>query len=933
MMVRDDVEQGSKAVLQTSIRALPADEWRRVTYLGGSSDSFWRKAEAFVPETEIPEEPLSLVPEVPHEEADLIPPSSVLRFRVERGDIPCCFVNYEAVSQAPAHWGDWVESILDDPAFVHTLTASRVLEPVRLSAKLSIRRNNHNIDFMDTAVMMRLSTRGSVAFDPSNLSSADARLVDRLRRAYTAAGKCGSRFDREGRVRAPSKSGKTSWGCWLRYFFKDLPPPGTVPPVGQATEFHGKMFDSDLHLAGFLVYWLSFFVIPDFPYEGPNHTVFPLAVSLTRGDFVPLGPLFLGSLFHRLDQVHADTERSLGRYDMVSVVHTQFLMAFCFEHFPSLTPSLVDLSWNDRIVDFQTEGVAVSSSALSAFAAACPVARQFGYDQGAPAPVPPLKSYAESLHRFTRAHVEELAEGYDVVVLPRNDRETFFTANCRLAWRRNLDSFINYVHGAPGVPALSDGYHRDVSLRSPKARQPGWRGKRSRWAPPSATPAASRDITIAEPISTVIPPRMTRAKAREQSSSQQQGLQLKRLQKGAPTRAARIPRSEETPASVASAGSSFRYEGGEHTPLSKLKRKRECEETREEGSDSSIDDTAPISQSFKLPRTTQPSPGGTSLAPEADIQQPSSQEAVETALNLLDKRINVPPTGDLTTHFQAHDAAAALANLTAAEVFADLQDDSFISLGISQTRYAVGDIGEGSSLLASESASQQQVEANTSRKHAAADDDAEVQMVDPPMINEVEELSNEAFFGYYGFILEATSFLSFVRDLFPYTFFKIEEIGLTVQNFDKLGFDIWWVYKELEAAKVMRENEQLRMDCEGAKAALEEARVALAEAQNAVAAAEAAVEERRLVYERLAEEARLGDRLVDVPLRDTDPFLKNIFGFGRGFAGFAAAAVFAAAAAAGGGWAITSGTAGGTTGATGRAAVIASMRAAMAAII
>ncbi|KAG5524669.1 hypothetical protein RHGRI_031370 [Rhododendron griersonianum] len=302
------------------------------------------------------------------------------------------------------------------------------------------------------------------------------------------------------------------------------------------------------------------------------------------------------------------------------------------------------------------------------------------------------------------------------------------------------------------------------------------------------------------------------------------------------------------------------------------------------------------------------------LAPEAVIQQPSSQEAVETALNLFDKRINVPPTGDLTTHFQAHDAAVALANLTSAEVFADLQDDSFISLGTLQTGYVVGDVGEGSSLLASEAASQQQVEASTSREHAAADDDAEVQVVDPPVINEVEELSNEAFFGYYGFIPEAISFLSFVRDLFPYTFFKvrglysrtmgrmqleclfiflrsikgmkvcdlgphqIEEIGLTVQNFDKLGFDIWWVYKELEAAMVMRENGRLRMDCEGAKAALEESRVALVEEQSAVAAAEAAVEERRLAYERLAEEARLGDRLVDVPLRDTDPFLKKIFG-------------------------------------------------------
>ncbi|KAG5523899.1 hypothetical protein RHGRI_030784 [Rhododendron griersonianum] len=1065
MMVRDDVEQGSKAILQTSIRALPADEWLRAPYLGGSSDSFWRRLSCRRQRSR--------------------------RNPLERGDVPYCFINYEAVSQAPAHWGDWVESVLEDPVSVHALTASRVLEHVRLSAKLSIRRNNNNIDFMvsrwsrdthtfvfpwgdcgltlqDTAVMMRLSTRGSVAFDPSNLSSADVRLVDRLRKAYTAAGKCGSRFDREGRVRAPSKSGKTSWGCWLRYFFKDLPPPGTVPPAGQATEFHGKMFDSDLHLAGFLVYWLSFFVIPDFPYEGPNHTIFPLTVSLARGDFDPLGPLFLGSLFHRLDQVHADTERSLGRYDMVSVVHTQFLMAFCFEHFPSLAPSPVDLSWSeepcprimrwsgvsstkpwgrriddvgtflprpyaepvegvlptsffsedDRIVEFQTDGVAVSSSALAAFAAACPcslpalcaegtrsvlyrpdsVARQFGYDQGL----------------MWRNWLS------DIVVLPRNDREAFFTANGRLAWRCNLDSFISYVRGPPEIPALPDVYHRDVSLRSPKARQTGWRGKRSHWAPPSAALTASRGITIAEPISTVIPPRMTRAKAREQSSSQQQDT------KGG---------------------------GGEHIPLSKLKRKREGEEAHEGGSDSSIDDTAPISQSFKLLRTTHLSPSGTSaaagkkvvvtldegeldgdesdanssddrddeedddssaggsegnpsdeddddedysgdgnggedlvhnedenlgsdggndddggdegrgggrgddgnfggdvmppvidedeedanipglvprwrvltegilsipdinqLAPEADIPPPSSQEAVKTALHLLDKRINIPPTGDLTSHFQAHDTAVALTNLTTAEVFADLQDDSLVSLGLSQTGYAVGGVGDGTSLQASESVSQQQVEASTSREHAVVDDDAEVQVVDPPVVNEVEEPSNEDFFGYYGFTPESTSFLSFVRDLFPYTFFKvrglysrtmgrmqleclytflwsikglkvcelgpqqIEEVGLTVQNFDKLGFDIWWVYKELEAAKIMRENEKLRMDCEGAKVALEKARVALAEAQSAVTAAEAAVEERRLVYEHLAEEARLGDRLVDAPLRNTDPFLRNIFG-------------------------------------------------------
>ncbi|KAG5524519.1 hypothetical protein RHGRI_031250 [Rhododendron griersonianum] len=114
-MVRGDVESGSKAVMNTSIWVLPAHQWRRATYLSGSSDSFWQKVEAFVPEAEIPAKPLSLVPEVLPEEADLIPPSSVLHFRMERGDIHSCFVNYEATSHAPVHWRDWVEAVLGNP--------------------------------------------------------------------------------------------------------------------------------------------------------------------------------------------------------------------------------------------------------------------------------------------------------------------------------------------------------------------------------------------------------------------------------------------------------------------------------------------------------------------------------------------------------------------------------------------------------------------------------------------------------------------------------------------------------------------------------------------------------------------------------------------------------------------------------------------------
>ncbi|KAF7130558.1 hypothetical protein RHSIM_Rhsim10G0033900 [Rhododendron simsii] len=1003
-MARDDMEQGSKAIMHTPIRALPADEWRRAPYLGGPSDSFWREAEAFVPETDIPEDPLFLTPEVTHDEAVLIIPSSVLRFRVERGDIPYYFVNYEAVSQAPAHWGDWVESVLSSPDFVHALRASRALEPVRLSTELSIRKNNTNLDLMisrwskdthtfvfpwgdggptlqDTAVLMRLSTRGSVALDPSNLSPADARLVERLRKAYTEAGKYGSRFDREGRVRAPPKSGKTSWGCWLRYFFKDLPPPGTAPPAGQASEFHGKIstkpWGKRIDDADAFFPW---------PYAEPVEGALP----------------------------------------------TSFF------------------SEDDRVVDFQTEGVSVSASALAAFAAACPcslpalcaegarsvlyrpdrVARQFGYDQGASGQAPPLKSYVESLRRFTRAFVGELTEGFTVVVLPRNDRETSFTANSRLAWRRNLDSFMNYVRGVPEIPPFSEVYHRDVSLRSPKARQPGWRGKKSYWAPPTATPAASRGITIAEPISTVIPSRLTRAKAKEQTSLQEQGPQLKRLRKGAPIRAARALSPEEIPASVASVGSSPRREGKEHTPSSKLKRKREDEEAHEGDSDSSMDDTAPLSQLFKLPRATQSSAGGTSvvagkqvvvdlaeeesagadsdseggggrnsegvensdadgsgdgedgnnenrsgdddgdenlgddeegdsaedeneeneggndgdgdegrdggegdgenlgadtthpvveedeeeteesgliprrrvptegflsvpdinqLAPEAVPPPLVRPDAMKSAFDLFHRRVNVPPAYDLAAHFQAHDAAVALTNLTSAEVFADLQDDTLISLETPQVGLAAGNFAEGSSSLAGGVILQQHTEASTSHGQEVVGDDSDVRVVEPPVTEEEETASPHTFFkvrGLYSLTMGRMQlqclhhFLTSIKEIrvCDLDLSQIEEIGQTVQNFDKLGLDIWWVYKELDAAKIMRENDKLWRRCEGAKAALGEAQAALAKARDAVSAAEAVVEERRQAYECMAEEARLGDRLIDVPLCDADPFLKNIFG-------------------------------------------------------
>lgn len=86
------------------------------------------------------------------------------------------------------------------------------------------------------------------------------------------------------------------------------------------------------------MYFLFNFVLPDFPSEIVSPFVFPFAACLVHDEAVALGPFFLGCLFNHLDLVHTDMERSLGRYDMISMIHSSFLLAFFFKHCPTIAP-------------------------------------------------------------------------------------------------------------------------------------------------------------------------------------------------------------------------------------------------------------------------------------------------------------------------------------------------------------------------------------------------------------------------------------------------------------------------------------------------------------------------------------------------------------------------------------------------------------------
>lgn len=174
--------------------------------------------------------------------------------------------------------------------------------------------------------------------DLALLTREDLEDVENLKRLHKKA-QNGPIFTAQGvRKATAADAKKTSLGSWLRYFYKDFRPARIVAPGAERAFVAGPEYRQRLYMAGFLSFFLSYYVLPDYPTDGVSPVVFPLAVLLARDRTVALTPLFLGSLYRRLDLVQADYARSLGRCDHLSMVQTNFLLAYFFEHFRSVAP-------------------------------------------------------------------------------------------------------------------------------------------------------------------------------------------------------------------------------------------------------------------------------------------------------------------------------------------------------------------------------------------------------------------------------------------------------------------------------------------------------------------------------------------------------------------------------------------------------------------
>jgi hypothetical protein len=337
----------------------PASEWRRAPFLRSENDRFWANVQGYFPIRGDPSiEYLLFSGEVAASEADMIDPSSILRLRIERGDFPFSAIQYKAIVQPPKDWADWVDAVLANDEYRKTLDQVGLLKAVRASRDLSMTRSQRDLDFaisrwsttshtfvfssfeaaptlLDTEVLLGLPTRGAFDFNPNDPTLASRSLAEQIDDEFKAAGQYGSRYDRQGKERKIPETNKTTWATWQQFWFRDI---ACAAVDGVVACTMSPRFEGPMYFGAFLVEFLSLFLFPDTPHEGPRRKVIPLAATIATGKRLPLGPLFLGFLYHQLDRTVKDFERSMGRYEITSMVHIQFLLGWFYEHFPAAAP-------------------------------------------------------------------------------------------------------------------------------------------------------------------------------------------------------------------------------------------------------------------------------------------------------------------------------------------------------------------------------------------------------------------------------------------------------------------------------------------------------------------------------------------------------------------------------------------------------------------
>ncbi|QHO10701.1 uncharacterized protein DS421_15g491910 [Arachis hypogaea] len=271
---------------------------------------------------------------------------TLLCSRLKRQEFPWTSFKSEAATHINKVWQKWVFTILfeEGGSFVRRLESAGVAEAIRTSA--------------DVVVLLQLPVFGSVDLTLLHPDSDLLKLARHLQMSLSDAGryakelsksrqaKKSSSKDEHPKTRRSSRGKevvgdkqdskkkkitvKYSYSNWSRYFFGDFLNGEFVP---------APAVSSDLREAAFVAYWLSKYIFLGPADECMSHVVFLLACLIARGERLPLAPMYLDSLYTRLDQFFLQPKIAHGRFPVLSFIDEIFLQLFLFERFSLFAPT------------------------------------------------------------------------------------------------------------------------------------------------------------------------------------------------------------------------------------------------------------------------------------------------------------------------------------------------------------------------------------------------------------------------------------------------------------------------------------------------------------------------------------------------------------------------------------------------------------------
>ncbi|XP_059639155.1 uncharacterized protein LOC132281474 [Cornus florida] len=248
------------------------------------------------------------------------------------------------------------------------LRQARVAQAMRLSRKLKVPRDTPGLELLvsrwcsathifvakwgeftptleDVAQLLGLHVMDRGFTVPLTMDEAEKGIMAALEERLEKTKNYGSFFNAKGTKREERAKGakKCTTGAWICYWFKDLQP-SFKGDKSENPFVNGDKIGHPAELAAYVLYWLSKYIFPGTPDNAPLSRWCLIAVKIASGIVIPPGPLFLGTLYHRLDMIAENSMRSTGRYPMVSYIGSGFLQMFLYKRFPAYSHLPLELS-------------------------------------------------------------------------------------------------------------------------------------------------------------------------------------------------------------------------------------------------------------------------------------------------------------------------------------------------------------------------------------------------------------------------------------------------------------------------------------------------------------------------------------------------------------------------------------------------------------